>query len=219
MARRATWGVLIAAALLAGCSAMQLTYNQADVLLSWRADSYFDFDAQQKQEFHRRLERLLVWHRREQLPDPSTFDQPETELRPQFASDWPCFANAKWFPALGDGAANSLGSGCITRQRASLMVGTTGAMRVVVEAPSIEIPRGLWCYRVDRKRFVLGGALSNGGEVYAWAKRTLQFPKDLEARLESAMPGTHGLTVMSVTGSRAPPAREARCARSSSCQK
>ena len=25
--------------------------------------------------------------RREQLPDPSTFDQPETELRPQFASD------------------------------------------------------------------------------------------------------------------------------------
>ena len=73
MAQRATWGVLIAAALLAGCSAMQLTYNQADVLLSWRADSYFDFDAQQKQEFHRRLERLLVWHRREQLPDYARF--------------------------------------------------------------------------------------------------------------------------------------------------
>jgi gluconokinase len=75
-------------------------------------------------------------------------------------------------------------------------VGTTGAMRLVVEAPSIEVPRGLWCYRVDRKRFVIGGALSNGGEVFAWAKRTLQLPKDLEARLDAAVPGSHLLTVL-----------------------
>lgn len=72
-----TWrlpcGWLMAAVLLAGCSALQLTYNQADLLLSWRADSYFDFDAQQKQEFHRRLERLLAWHRREQLPEYARF--------------------------------------------------------------------------------------------------------------------------------------------------
>lgn len=134
--------------------------------------------------------------RREQLPDPATFDEPQTELLPNFARDWPAFRGAKWFPALGDGACNNLGSGCVSRDRASLMVGTTGAMRLVVEAPSIEIPRGLWCYRVDRKRFVIGGALSNGGEVFAWAKRTLQLPKDQEARLESAVPGSHLLTVL-----------------------
>ena len=76
------------------------------------------------------------------------------------------------------------------------MVGTTGAMRLVIEADSIEIPKGLWCYRVDQKRFVIGGALSNGGEVFAWAKRTLQLPKDSEARLEAAVPGSHSLTVL-----------------------
>ncbi|MEO8097124.1 MAG: gluconokinase [Acidobacteriota bacterium] len=134
--------------------------------------------------------------RRDQLPDPASFDQPETELLPAFARDWPAFAGAQWFPALGDGACNNLGSGCIDRNRASLMVGTTGAMRIVVETPSIEVPRGLWCYRVDRKRFVIGGALSNGGEVFAWAKRTLQVPKDQEARLEAAIPGSHLLTVL-----------------------
>lgn len=134
--------------------------------------------------------------RRQQLPDPTTFDEPETELREPFATDWPAFRGAKWFPALGDGACNNLGSGCVSRDRASLMVGTTGAMRLVVEAERIEIPRGLWCYRVDRKRFVMGGALSNGGEVFAWAKRTLQLPKDQEARLESAVPGSHLLTVL-----------------------
>jgi hypothetical protein len=59
--------------LLAGCSALQFTYNQADTLIAWRADSYFDFDPQQKHDFHRRLDRLLAWHRREQLPDYANF--------------------------------------------------------------------------------------------------------------------------------------------------
>ena len=134
--------------------------------------------------------------RRDQLPDPATFDKSETELLPKYKAMWPAFAGAEWFPALGDGACNNLGSGCIDGTRASLMVGTTGAMRLIVEAPSIEIPKGLWCYRVDHKRFVIGGALSNGGEVFAWAKRTLQLPKDQEARLEAADPGTHRLTVL-----------------------
>lgn len=134
--------------------------------------------------------------RRDQMPDPATFDRPETELLPEFKSMWPAFSGAQWFPALGDGACNNLGSGCTDGTRASLMVGTTGAMRLVIEAPSIEIPRGLWCYRVDHRRFVIGGALSNGGEVFAWAKRTLQLPQDQEARLEAAEPGSHRLTVL-----------------------
>jgi gluconokinase len=133
---------------------------------------------------------------REQLPDPGSLDQPETELLPEYARLWPAFAGARWFPALGDGACNNLGSGCISGRQASLMVGTTGAMRMVIEAESVAIPRGLWCYRVDRRRFVIGGALSNGGEVFAWAKRTLQLPKDMEARLENAEPGAHRLTVL-----------------------
>jgi gluconokinase len=133
---------------------------------------------------------------REQLPDPASLDEPESELLPEFAQAWPAFAGAPWFPALGDGACNHLGSGCVTSGRASLMVGTTGAMRLMVETPAIEVPAGLWCYRVDRRRFVTGGALSNGGEVFAWAKRTLQLPKDMEARLETAEPGSHRLTVL-----------------------
>ncbi|MEP7353112.1 MAG: gluconokinase [Acidobacteriota bacterium] len=134
--------------------------------------------------------------RRDQLPTPASFDQAQTELLPEYKKLWPAFAGASWFPALGDGACNNLGSGCVAADRASLMVGTTGAMRLVIEAASIKIPKDLWCYRVDSRRFVVGGALSNGGEVFAWAKRTLQLPKDLEARLESALPGSHRLTVL-----------------------
>lgn len=142
---------------------------------------------------------------RDQLPDPAGFDQPARDLLPEFARLWPSFNNVPWFPALGDGACDNLGSGCITPDRFSLMVGTTGAMRVVLEADHVDIPDGLWCYRVDKKRFVIGGALSNGGDVFAWMKRTLVLPKDLEARLDSADPGTHGLTMLPFfSGERSP---------------
>jgi gluconokinase len=138
--------------------------------------------------------------RREQLADPASLDQSEEPLRPEYRRLWPGFAKARWFPALGDGACNNLGSGCISTDRASLMVGTTGAMRLVGRmvsgATGAKISPGLWCYRVDRDRFVSGGALSNGGDVYAWMKRNLALPKDVEARLEAARPGTHGLTIL-----------------------
>ena len=140
------------------------------------------------------LEACLV--RAEQLARPLEMDLFERELLPEYRRMWPGFAGAAWFPPLGDGAANNLGSGCVTPHSFSLMVGTTGAMRAVVETPPSRIAPGLWCYRVDRTRAILGGALSNGGEVYAWMKRTLNLPKDLEARLDQAFPGSHGLLVL-----------------------
>ena len=106
-------------------------------------------------------------------------------MRDEFAQRWPELDGIPWFPALGDGACNNVGSGCVSRDRFALMVGTSGAMRAVIEESDVEIPAGLWCYRVDRKRFVLGGALSNGGSVYAWMRSTLQLPS--ERRLEKQL--------------------------------
>ena len=152
-----------------------------------------------------------------QLSPTAEMDQPQAELRAEYASRWPALAGVPWYPALGDGAANNIGSGCSTPDRFALMVGTSGAMRAVVEAPRVEIPVGLWCYRVDRQRYVLGGALSNGGGVYDWMKRTLALPEEdaeVEARLAGKLPGSHGLTVLPLfAGERSPHWRaEARAA-------
>jgi gluconokinase len=148
------------------------------------------------------LEALPI--RRDQLADPSSMDQPLYKLRDEYSALWPAFTDVPWFPAIGDGAANHIGSGCLRPDQFSLMVGTTGAMRALV--PSVaSIPQGLWCYRLDPNRALLGGALSNGGEVYSWLKRTLTIPKDAEARLEAAQPGGHGLTVLPfLAGERSP---------------
>lgn len=124
----------------------------------------------------------------------SEFDQPvDAECR------WPELRGIPWFPALGDGACDNIGSGCTTRERFALMVGTSGAMRAVVAADRMDIPDGLFCYRVDPKRFVLGGALSNGGEVFAWMKRTLRLPENddaIEKQLAALPPARHGLTIL-----------------------
>src|SRR6185312_3584306 len=68
-------------------------------------------------------------------------------------------------------------------------------------------PRGLWRYRVDRRRSLLGGATSEGGNVYAWCREVLRLPDDdaVEAALRARTPDTHGLTVLPfLAGERAP---------------
>ena len=114
-------------------------------------------------------------------------------------TQWPELNGIPWFPALGDGACDNVGSGCTAQARFALMVGTSGAMRAAVEAARIDIPEGLFCYRIDRGRFVLGGALSNGGEVFAWMKRTLRLPdanEAIESQLAALRPVQHGLTIL-----------------------
>src|SRR5205807_2666093 len=88
-------------------------------------------------------------------------------------SDEPVGSGEPWFPALGDGACSNVGAGCTTRERAALMVGTSGAYRVLYEAERAEPRPGLFCYRLDERRLVEGGAVSDGGNLFAWLERTL----------------------------------------------
>lgn len=118
------------------------------------------------------------------------------KLNLKYAKRWPRLADAKWFPTIADGAADNIGSGCMTKSKAALMVGTSGAMRVAYEGvPPAKIPDGLWCYRIDREKVILGGALSDGGNLYAWMKKNLNLPKDAEQQIANRPLGANGLTV------------------------
>lgn len=59
--------------LLAGCTGLKLGYQQADLILGWRANTYFDLDRDQRRDFSARLDKLLAWHRAEQLPEYASF--------------------------------------------------------------------------------------------------------------------------------------------------
>jgi gluconokinase len=133
-------------------------------------------------------------------------DQPQSKLLEPFRTRLANLQGIPWFPAAGDGACDSVGSGCVTSDRFALMVGSSGAMRAICR-PAVELSDGLWRYRVDRGRFVLGGSLSNGGDVYDWMHRTFALPDStaMETELEALTPGTHGLLVLPfLAGERSP---------------
>ena len=151
---------------------------------------------QRKQDWDDELLSYLTINR-SQLPQIATG---ALELLPRFKKRWPRLKDAKWLSSIGDGAANNIGARCLTKNRAALMVGTSGAMRVAYNGkPPKTLPPGLWCYRVDAKRVIVGGALSDGGGLYAYLKKSLNIDRpDKEIGDEIARRGAyaHGLTVM-----------------------
>jgi gluconokinase len=132
-------------------------------------------------------------------------DEPLRGLGEEWARRWPALSEVPWFPAAGDGACSNVGSGCTRNDRLALMVGTSGAMRVLWKADSVEIPDGPWCYRADEKRFVMGGALSDGGNLVEWLRNTLRLPEEAEKLLAGMEPDSHGLTFLPLlAGERGP---------------
>lgn len=111
------------------------------------------------------------------------------------AQRFPELARTAWYPAIGDGVASNLGSGATAPGVAAINVGTSAALRVVLNSEASAndplAPFGLFSYRVDHRRRLLGGAVSNAGNLRAWALRELKLPADpavIEKRL-AARPG------------------------------
>ena len=130
-------------------------------------------------------------------------DAPHTGLRPAFAGRWPARARVPWLPALGDGACSNVGAGAVRRDVAALMLGTSGAVRVLFEGDDPPVVPGGWTYRLDARRIVAGGAFSNAGNVLTWLRGT--FP-DIDPGAAARRPiGAHGLTALPLlAGDRSP---------------
>jgi gluconokinase len=115
------------------------------------------------------------------------------------AKRFPELEGTLWFPGIGDGAASNLGSDAVRPGVAAINMGTSGAVRVVLPSLSRPVPFGLFSYRIDAKRFLVGGAISNAGNVRAWCLRELRLPdapEVLEKALERRPGPVPGLAVL-----------------------
>ena len=117
----------------------------------------------------------------------------ETERLPEISDG----ALDGWYPALLDGACSNLGAGCVTRERAALMVGTSGAFRTVYESAQPQARDGLFIHWLDERRVVEGGSLSDGGSLVHWLGETL---RDAGGSLADRDPESHGLTFLALLG-------------------
>jgi hypothetical protein len=60
--------VLAAGAVLSGCTALRLAYDNADTYLQWRAAGYFDLHGEAGDELEERIDAFFDWHRAKALP-------------------------------------------------------------------------------------------------------------------------------------------------------
>ena len=113
------------------------------------------------------------------------------------AQEFPELRGVPWFPGIGAGAAVNLGCGAMRPGLAAIDIGTGAAIRVMRDGqPSA--PFGLGCFRVDAKRHLVEGAVSNAGNLRSWCLRELRLTDgpELEAALASRPGPHHGLVVL-----------------------
>ncbi len=100
---------------------------------------------------------------------------PLSDVATTSRSTFPELRETKFFTAIGDGAAGNLGCGADVSRRIAINIGTSAAVRMMCGQDSGNLtPFGLFRYVVDRERAVLGGAVSNAGNLRRWCLRELR---------------------------------------------
>jgi len=158
--------------------------------------------------------RTLVWDREwldrlgidgNRLSPIADFADAQCGLLTKWARRWPVLADIPWYLPISDGAAANVGSGAHKPGKIALTIGTTAAMRAVPSRIPEQLPLGLWNYRIDGKRPLVGGATTEGGNIFAWMRQNLPEITHLEERLNARDVGCHGLTILPFwAGERAP---------------
>ena len=124
--------------------------------------------------------------------DPSRLPRIAEESEPKDGS--------RLFNAIGDGAAGNLGSGADRPGILALNAGTSAAARIIYPASGAaerKVPFGLFRYAVDADRALMGGAISNAGNLRVWCLRNLRVRKAQADRvLSRAKATTDSLTVL-----------------------
>ncbi|GGN08843.1 gluconokinase [Actinoplanes campanulatus] len=72
-----------------------------------------------------------------------------------------------------DGPLANLGVGATPPGVAAVSLGTSGALRTVVDRPTADAAGRLFCYALTEDRWVIGGAVNNAGSVVRWAAQSL----------------------------------------------
>lgn len=117
-----------------------------------------------------------------------------------------------------DGVLSNLGVNAIKPGVVAATIGTSGAIRTVVDKPMTDPKGRIFCYALTENKWVIGGAVNNGGMIFRWvrdqlaasevetAKRLGISPYDVLTKIaERVSPGSDGLLFHPyLTGERAP---------------
>jgi gluconokinase len=126
-----------------------------------------------------------------------------------FIKDFSAFDQVKLIVGSSDGCLANLGSGVMEKNKLSITIGTSAAVRITSAVPVIVQDQSLFNYILDEKYFISGGASNNGTVIFNYFTSWLGLaPGEPAAFLEKAFTapaGCDGLVVLPYfLGERAP---------------
>jgi gluconokinase len=104
-----------------------------------------------------------------QLPDVVPTTARLAPLLPEVVAATGLPADTPVIIGAADGPLANLGLGAVAPGVAAVSIGTSGALRTVVDAPHIDDEGRLFCFALTDDHWVIGGAVNNGGSVVRWA--------------------------------------------------
>jgi gluconokinase len=109
---------------------------------------------------------------RSQLAEPVETTYRFEKLRAAYAEISGIHENVPFVIGASDGCLSNLGVNAIKPGEVALTIGTSGAVRVVVDKPHTDENERLFCYALTKDKWVIGGPVNNGGIVFRWVRDT-----------------------------------------------
>lgn len=139
-------------------------------------------------------------------------------MKPEYAEAMGLLPETPFVVGASDGVLSNLGVNAIEPGVVAVTIGTSGAVRTVVDKPVTDPKGRYFCYALTADKWVIGGAVNNGGVIFRWlkdelgaaeieaARRLGQDPYDLLTQIMGQVrPGSAGLLFHPyLTGERAP---------------
>ena len=145
-----------------------------------------------------------------QLVPPTHIETLSPTMQQKLALDY----HVPFVMGASDGCLANLGNLMLSKQRASVTVGTSAAVRITDQQPVYDNQQRLFSYVLDKNLFVTGGALNNGGVALEWFiekvlnEQTNHMVDDINKCISQAMKlpaGAEGLIFLPyLLGERAP---------------
>jgi gluconokinase len=89
-------------------------------------------------------------------------------LAPNYATMFGIDANTPFVIGASDGCLAHIGSNAFEAGDVSLTIGTSGAVRMMIDKPAFDPKQRIFNYVLTEKQYLSGGALNNGGNVMQW---------------------------------------------------
>lgn len=137
-------------------------------------------------------------------------------IRPKLAEKLGLGGNTRIVAGASDGALANLGVGAVYPGSLAISIGTSGAVRGMVNEPKLDSHGRLFCYHLEESYYIVGGPINNGGILLSWLQGILLDTEDpvtfyerMSQGVNKVAPGSDGLFCLPyLTGERAPFWRE-----------